>query len=78
MFIDIELVEISEKVCLENKPRYIELRNYDDVNRIIIENEPGYGIVFRVPSPKNDVYAVAFIPINDRNKNVAQRSRKSA
>ncbi|ADM28393.1 hypothetical protein Igag_1591 [Ignisphaera aggregans DSM 17230] len=78
MFIDIELKEISQQVCGENMPRYVELKSYDDVNKLILESENGYGIIFRVPSPKDNVYAIAFIPINNHNKNVIQRLKRSA
>jgi hypothetical protein len=70
---DVELKPIFDELCTESKPQFIEIKDENIVDKIVSEAELNKGVVFRVESPRDDVYAIAFIPVNQRNKEVAQK-----
>lgn len=70
---DIELSNLLKEICIESEPRFAEFRNYDIVRDLINKELIGSGIVFRVVSPRSDVYAIAFVPINEFNKSIASK-----
>ncbi len=70
---DIELGNLLKEICIESKPRLTEFRSYDVVRDLINNELVGKGIVFKITSPKDDIYAIAFIPINEFNKSIVSK-----
>lgn len=64
---DIQLDSILSKFC-QKKNMSLEVKSYEDIDKAIAVLEEGKAIVFRVKSPRDDVYAIAFIPIDQFNK----------
>lgn len=68
---DIELSDILKGICVESEPpHFMEFKDCKMVEEVINNEVIGKGIVFRVTSPRSDVHAIAFIPINSFNKSV--------
>jgi hypothetical protein len=70
---DVELKPVFEEVCSNAKPQYIEFSNAESVDKAILQAELNKGIIFRVSSPRSDVHAIAFIPVNQRNKEIVSK-----
>lgn len=66
---DAMLQDVLLKLCKE-KPVITELKQYSDVDKAITSSEEGKAIVFVVDSPRRDVYAIAFVPVDKFNKSV--------
>ncbi|MEM4442108.1 MAG: hypothetical protein QXN02_04270 [Ignisphaera sp.] len=60
------LRSIFSRLCED--ATYVELKDYSDVDRVILSYEEGKAIVFPVSSPRLDVHAIALIPIDKTNK----------
>jgi precorrin-6B methylase 2 len=70
---DTNLGELLKNVCEGSEPHLIELKDYKIIEEVINREPIGKGIIFRVVSPRSDVYAIAFIPINNFNKTVVSK-----
>ncbi|MDK6028386.1 hypothetical protein QPL79_03290 [Ignisphaera sp. 4213-co] len=70
---DSKLKNYFDIVCTNSSPQYVEFSDIKMLNDIILRSELGKGLVLKAESPRNDVYAIAFIPINQRNKDVASK-----
>lgn len=68
---DIELKKYFDSICGGSSPSYVEINDVKALDELIMRTEISKGIVLRAESPREDVYAIAFIPINQRNKEVA-------
>jgi hypothetical protein len=65
------LEQALNKLC-NDKPTIIEIQSYRDVDEIISRSIEGKAVLFMVESPRVDIYAVAFIPVDKFNKNVVR------
>ena len=68
--VDVELKDVLARICKSNFG-VVELKSYEDVDRAVIGLEEGKALVFAVDSPRDDVYAVALVPIDKFNKSRA-------
>jgi hypothetical protein len=68
---DSALGETLAKLCTD-KPIVVEIGSYKDVDEIISRSSEGKAILFMVESPRADVHAIAFIPVDKFNKNVVR------
>ncbi|MEM1560492.1 MAG: hypothetical protein QW775_02005 [Ignisphaera sp.] len=66
---DVILGEFLRRLCSEDYTS-VELKDYRDVDKVISLIEEGKAIAFFVESPRNDVYAIALIPVDEHNKAV--------
>lgn len=68
---DTMLEEFLRKLCLKDS-MFVELKGYLDVDKVIASSEEGKAIVFSVEAPRDDVYAVALIPVDKHNKSAVK------
>ena len=73
---DTELRSFLDSICANETPLYVELREAKDIEEVVAKYDLGKGLLFRVLSPRDDVYAIAFIPINKYNKDVVLKGRR--
>lgn len=73
---DIELQKTLSLFCTDEAV-FRELKSYDDVNNVIALGEEGKAVVFLVESPKENIYAVALIPIDKFNRSMVEKLRHS-
>lgn len=66
---DVMLGEFLGRLCPKDSTT-VDLENYRDVDKVIASTEEGKAIVFFVEAPRDDVYAIALIPIDKHNKAV--------
>jgi len=64
---DVDLEKPFSSLCPE-KPVFTEFKSYADVDKAVEASDEGKALVFFVESPREDVYAVALIPIDSFNK----------
>lgn len=64
---DTILSEMLSKLCTE-KPEFIEFKSYTDIDKVIASAIEGKAIVFAIKPPREDIHAIALIPIDRFNK----------
>ncbi|MEM3980511.1 MAG: hypothetical protein QXF79_04555, partial [Ignisphaera sp.] len=68
---DTMLKEFLRKLCLKDSV-FVELKDYLDVDKVIASSEEGKAIVFSIEAPRDDVFAVALVPVDKFNKSVVR------
>lgn len=64
---ELSLKTFISRLCSE-ETTYVELKDYRDIDNVLLKHEEGKALIFQLNSPRDNIYSIALIPIDKYNK----------